>query len=92
MARTAGAVSNVSVPWQELQIRIGADYSGFITIGKKWYDQHFGPSEETVTISRAEYERLSNGESAPAIEMARGSTAQSQSISPRFQIEEPEDE
>jgi hypothetical protein len=86
--RTPGAVSNISVKWQDLQALIPADYEGFITVGKKWLDAFHAPDENTVQISKDEYERLKSGDTGEAIEMKRASVAPVNSVKPKFTIEE----
>lgn len=52
MARTAGAISLVSVRWEDLQEIIPQGYKGFVTVQKKWLDTFQHPSEEMVMVKR----------------------------------------
>ena len=88
MARTAGAVSNVSVKWTDLKDMIPADFDGYVTVGAKWLAGFLAPTEDTIQMTRAEYERLTKGEVSEQIETKRATSNAPIAAAVRFTIEE----
>lgn len=66
MARTSGAISNVSINFQTLVSKLGKDFQGEVVISKKWFDNVFSPTEHRVVkIDESESRELPAIESLP---------------------------